>query len=516
MNAIAVKNSVTLETLYEINESSEEQIKAAFSNAREGFQQLKKTTVKERVEALKKVRDVIYENREKIVDKVILETGKSRTDALVSEAMGVLDYADWLIANAPKILADEKAHTPISLMGKKSKIYHEALGVVLIIAPWNYPFNIAMVSILTALAAGNAVVFKPSEITPLNGLIEEMMSASPLLTSSVNVVYGSGITAQRLIDQRPAKIFFTGSARTGKKILSQAANYLIPVELELGGKDQMVVFDDVNIDRTVAGCLWGAMTNAGQSCTSVERVYVQRGIYQAFVDKLKEECAKLVLNAGDDGGADIGGITADFQLDIIRKQVEDARAAGASIIAGGEMLSGELPFYLPTIIENATTDMAVMSEETFGPVITVSPFTTEQEVIDESNNTEFGLSASVWSKDLVRADRVARALEVGAVSINNVMLTEGNPALPFGGTKQSGFGRVKGVEGLRGMTQSKAILVDKQSDKLEANWYPYTRAKYKLFSQFIEALFGNKGLQKWIKFAVSGIKLESESQKPRG
>ena len=515
MNAIAVKNSVTLETLYEISESSEDLIKEAYQTAQLGFQDLKKTTVKERVEALKKVRDAIYENREAIVDKVVLETAKSRTDALVSEAMGVLDYADWLIANAPKILADEKAHTPIALLGKKSKIYHEALGVVLIIAPWNYPFNIAMVSILTALAAGNSVVFKPSEITPLNGLIEEMMSASPLFKQSVNVVYGSGLTAQRLIDQRPAKIFFTGSARTGKKILSQAANYLIPVELELGGKDQMIVFDDVNIDRTVAGCLWGAMTNAGQSCTSVERVYVQQSIYQPFVKKLKEECAKLVVNAGDDGDADIGGITADFQLEIIRKQVEEAVLAGAKIAAGGEMLSEEMPFYLPTIVEDATTDMTVMSAETFGPVLTISPFRSEQEVIDESNNTDFGLSASVWSKDLKRADRVARALEVGAVSINNVMLTEGNPALPFGGTKQSGFGRVKGAEGLLGMTQSKAILVDTQSAKIEANWYPYTRAKYQLFSQFIEALFG-KGLQKWIKFAVSGIKLESESQKPRG
>lgn len=515
MNAIAVKNSITLETLYEINETSDEQVKAIYENARKGFKNLKKTTVKERVAELKKVRDAIYDLREQIVDKVVLETGKSRTDALVSEVMGVLDYADWLIGNAPKILADQSVHTPIALMGKKSKVYHEALGVVLIIAPWNYPFNIAMVSILTALAAGNAVVFKPSELTPLNGLIESMIAASPLLQQCVNVAYGSGVTAQRLIDQRPAKIFFTGSARTGKKILSQAANYMIPVELELGGKDQMIVFDDVNMERTVAGCLWGAMTNAGQSCTSVERVYVQQGIYRQFVDKLKSEAAKLVVNSGDEGDADIGGITANFQLEIIRKQVEQAREAGADIVTGGELLAGDMPFYLPTIIENATPDMPVMSEETFGPVITVSPFTSEQEVIEQSNDTEFGLSASVWSKDLQRADRVARALEVGAVSINNVMLTEGNPALPFGGTKQSGFGRVKGAEGLLGMTQSKAILVDKQSGKIEANWYPYTRAKYKLFSQFIEALFG-KGLQKWIKFAISGIKLESESQKPRG
>lgn len=515
MNAIAVKNSITLETLYEINETSEEQVKAIYENAQEVFKSLKKTTTKERVAELRKIRDAIFDHREDIIDKVVLETGKCRTDAMVSEVMGVLDYADWVISKAPNILADKNVSTPISLMGKKSKVYHEALGTVLIIAPWNYPFNIAMVGILTALAAGNNVVFKPSEVTPLKGLIERIMKASPLLQRCVKVVYGSGITAQRLIDQRPAKIFFTGSAKTGKKILSQAANYLIPVELELGGKDPMIVFDDVNIARTVAGCLWGAMTNAGQSCTSVERVYVQQDIYQTFVSKLKEEAAKLVLNAGDEGDADIGGITAGFQLDIIRKQVDEAKNAGANIVIGGERLSDDMPFYLPTIIEAATMEMTVVSEETFGPVITISSFNSEQEVIEASNNTEFGLSASVWSKNLKRADRVARALDVGAVSINNVMLTEGNPALPFGGTKQSGFGRIKGTEGLYGMTQSKAILVDKQSTKIEANWYPYTRAKYTLFGQFIEALFG-KGFQKWIKFAISGIKLESESQKPRG
>ena len=514
MDAITVKNTLTREALYQINETSQAQVEQLFAVAQQSKKDLTKTTIRERLNELKKIRDCIFQKQESIVERVVQETGKSRTDALVSEIMGVLDYFDWLIGHGRKILGDQTAHTPFTLLGKKSKIYHEALGVVLIISPWNYPFHISMTTIAASLAAGNSVIFKPSEWTPLHGLFEDLISASALFRPCVQIVYGSGLTASRLIAQGPAKIFFTGSAKTGRKILHQAADLLIPVELELGGKDPMIVFDDVNLERTVAGCLWGAMTNAGQSCTSIEQVLVQRKIYPAFVAKLKEQASQLVINAGDLGDADIGSITTDFQLDIIRAQVAEACQAGAKLTLGGQLLGDDSQFYLPTLIEQATPHMRIMTEETFGPVVTLSPFDTEDEVIKTCNDSEFGLSASVWSQDLQRADRVARALEVGAVSINNVMLTEGNPALPFGGTKHSGFGRVKGAEGLLGMTRSKAILVDKQSAKIEANWYPYTRAKYQLFSRFIAALSG-KGLMRWIRFAIYGMKLEALAQKPR-
>lgn len=497
-----------------IIETSEAGTAELFAKARAQSQRLQQTSLAERLAAIRKVRDAIFAQQEWIVERVMAETGKCRTDALVSEVLGVLDYMDWLLAKAPKILGDEKVATPIALLGKKSRIYYEALGTVLIISPWNYPFHISMTTIVAALAAGNSVVFKPSEVTPLQGVIESLMQASPLLQDAVQVAYGSGVTAQRLIDQRPAKIFFTGSARTGKKILAQAAPHLIPVDLELGGKDAMIVFDDVNIERTVAGCLWGGFTNAGQSCTSVERVLVQRGIYDAFVETLTREAARLVVNAGDHGDADMGGITADFQYEIIAKQVQDAIDAGASLLCGGQGLGDGQNFYLPTILADVPVDQPVWQDETFGPVLVVSVFDHEEDAIALANAGPYGLSASVWSKDLVRADRVARALDVGAVSVNNVMLTEGNPNLPFGGAKQSGFGRVKGAEGLRGMARSKAVIIDKQSAKIEANWYPYTQAKYQLFRQFIGALFG-KGWQRWIRFAVSGTRLESEAQKPR-
>lgn len=495
-------------------ELSEEQAHDLFAKAARASERLRQTTIEDRLRGVQKLLDRIVERREEIADMITQETRKCRSDALVSEILGVLDNCEWLVHNAKKILADKKVPTPITLLGKKSRIWHEPLGTVLIIAPWNYPFHIGMTSILAAYVCGNAVIFKPSEITPLQGLFENLFSVDPLLEQSVFIAYGTGVTAQRLIEQKPAKIFFTGSARTGRRILAQAADKLIPVDLELGGKDQAIVFDDVNLTRAAKGVLWGALTNAGQSCSSVERIYVQDGIYDEFVQLLKTEIDKLVINAGDTGNADMGGMTVDFQLDIVRKQVEDARAKGATVLTGGDLVCEGEPFYLPTLITGVDDSMLVMQQETFGPLLPVLRFSTEEEVIQLSNASEFGLSASVWTDDKARAERVARKLVCGAVSINNVMLTEGNPWLPFGGTKASGYGRQKGAEGLLGYTRSKSVLIDANSAKIEPNWYPYTQKKYNLFSQLLDALF-RSGPWRLVKAALVGMKLEAEAKRER-
>ncbi|MBA54678.1 MAG: aldehyde dehydrogenase [Pseudomonadales bacterium] len=497
---------------------SEQDAVAVFSRARAAQRKLAQLPLEVRLQGLKKLLDYLVENRNEVIDILCRETRKCRTDALVSEVLGVLDNFEWLLKSARKILKEKKVSTPITLLGKKSRIVHEPLGTVLIIAPWNYPLHIGLTSILAAYVCGNAVVYKPSELTPMQGLFEKLFQVDPILADSVQVVYGTGISAQRLIMQKPAKVFFTGSARTGKKILAQCAELLIPVDLELGGKDQAIVFDDVHLDRAVKGVLWGALTNAGQSCSSVERIYVQDTVYKEFVERAKLEINKLVVNSGDLGNADMGGMTADFQLDIVHQQVVDAKSKGAGILTGGSTLMENELFYLPTLMTNVDNSMLVMREETFGPLVPVIPFSNEAEVIDLSNDTEFGLSASVWSSDQQRAYRVARQLECGAVSINNVMLTEGNPALPFGGTKASGYGRQKGAEGLLGYMQSKSILIDSDSNKIEPNWYPYTRAKYQLFDQLILALFSHQTWSKplnLLKAALIGMKLENLSGKDR-
>ncbi len=510
---IPVYSAITGETLYQLEEISPQDAENILALARVSAEELRLTPVTERQRAVRQVQNYIRDNRQRIVDQICEETGKTRNDALVSEIIGVLDNLEWNIKHAPRLLKDSKVSTPVSLLGKKSRIFHEPYGVILKIAPWNYPLHIALTFTMGGFLAGNAMIIKPSELTPLKSILEEIFAVSPLIKRSVQVTHGTGLTAQKLIAARPDKVFFTGSGRTGKRILQQTAELLIPAEMELGGKDQMIVFPDVNLNRTVAGALWGALTNAGQSCTSVERLYLHDDIYEEFLALLIREAEKLVVNTGDQGDADVGAITTPVQLKIIEEHVQDAICKGAKVHTGGARLGDN--FYLPTIITGITQDMTLHTAETFGPLIPVYQFNSEADVVRETNQFCYGLTASVWSKDLVRAERVARALDVGAVSINNVMMTEGNPALPFGGQKESGFGRAKGAEGLLAFTRSKSILIDKQSAVIEPNWYPFTREKYQIFDRLIEVLF-TKSPFKLLKLALIGLKLDSASKKPRG
>lgn len=468
-------------------------------------------SIAERLELMSNLKQVIIDKRDWIIDRIQEDNGKSRSDALISEVFGVLDHLQWLEKNAKKALADESIKTPIALMGKKSKIYYEPLGTILVISPWNYPFYQAIVPITAAFVAGNSVIYKPSEFTPMKGLIEELFKMAGIKDEWAQIVYGTGTLGAELIDTRPDKIFFTGSVATGKKIMAQASQYLIPVELELGGKDPMVVFEDADIERSTSGCLWGALTCTGQSCTSVEQVFIHESIYPEFKEQLLRKVKKIRQGVDKNGESDIGIMTVDSQVKIVAAHLEDALSKGAKLLHGEEWdrQSRAIP---PLVLENLTSDMLIVSEETFGPIIPLNSFSSEQDLINEINSSTFGLSASVWSADKVRCERVARAIKTGNVSINNVMLTEGNPALPFGGIKDSGIGRFKGVFGLRGFCNMKSILIDSNSNKCEVNWFPYTEKKYKSFDKMMVALFSG-GILNFIKFALTGVGLESYSDK---
>lgn len=486
---------------------------AVFSRVRQARPSLAALGVRERLVYVHRLNELVRDEREAIVTRIQQETGKSRTDALISEIFPLLEHFEFLIKHAEKALADETVPTPLAMMGKKSRVYYEPLGTILVISPWNYPFYQALTPITAALVTGNTVVYKPSELTPLEGLVESFLERAGIPDDWVQIVYGAGDVGSRLIDQRPDKIFFTGSVATGKKIMAQASQQLIPVELELGGKDPMLVFDDVNIERAVQGALWGALTNVGQSCTSVERLYVQRGIYKDFRDRLVASARQITLGVDNDGSADMGRMTSPRQVTIVSDLVNDARANGATLLCGGEW-DGKSEFIPPIIIEGSTHAMRINQEELFGPVVTIFPFDTEEEAVRLANDSAFGLSASVWTADMARADRVTRALVTGNVSVNNVMLSEGNHALPFGGVKDSGIGRYKGIHGLRGFCNQKSVLIDSNSKKIEANWYPYTKKKYTLFGALTQALFSH-GPMALVKFAVSGMTLEGYSQKAK-
>ena len=517
MEAIRIFNPITGQHLYDVAQASDDEIDAAYERARKLQPQIAAMPLEQRIEAMVRISDTLVARQEAIIDRLVAETGKTRMDALSTELFELCDLVDYYRDAAPKILADQKVHTPLVLMGKQSRITYEPLGVALVIAPWNYPLYQCFTPSLLAFLAGNAVIFKPSEVTPLKGLYEEIMEAAGFPTGAIQIIYGGKEVGARLVEQHPDKIHFTGSVRGGRQIMAAASRYLIPVDLELGGKDPAVVFDDVNLERTANGVVWAAFTNTGQSCTSIERCYVQESLYEPFVAEVVRITQKLrpshaQRDVSDPAGCDLGSMTAPFQVKVIEDQLQEAVELGAKILTGGQHEPGSLHFP-PTVVVDVNHGMKLMMEETFGPVLPIMKFKSEDEAIRLANDSPYGLSASVWSKDLERANRVARAIKTGNVSINNHMLTEGNPALPFGGVKDSGFGRYKGDWGLLTFCNIKSIIQGPNKENIEPHWYPQTRAKYELFTGLMRSFFSRP--RKWLKFAPVGLKLESQGTKDK-
>jgi acyl-CoA reductase-like NAD-dependent aldehyde dehydrogenase len=501
----------TVEANLQLENPSPAEIEYIYCSSKDAQTQIRKLTVKQRTKFIKKLRLNILKNKDQIVAEIQKDTKKSKSDALISEIFGVLDFLVFLENESVNALKDETVKTPIALMGKKSKIYRDPLGTVLIISPWNYPFYQAIVPMMISFVTGNAILYKPSEFTPLKGVVEKLLTEAGFDSKWIQIIYGDGRVGSDLISQRPDKIFFTGSVNTGKKIMELASEKLIPVELELGGKDAAIIFEDVNIKRTSAGVIWGALTNCGQSCTSVERVFIHETIYESFKKESIKLCKNIKQCIDEDGDSDIGGMTTQAQVDIVKNHLEDALLKGANLLTGDKW-DRESSMIPPLLIENISADMKLYTEETFGPIIPLYKFSDESEAIRLTNNSEFGLSASVWSADKVRAERVARRLDVGNVSINNVMLTEGNPYLPFGGTKNSGIGRFKGILGFDAFCNIKSILIDSDSSTIEVNWYPYTAKKFELFNKMTLHAF-TSGMKSFIRFALTGMSLESYSNK---
>jgi acyl-CoA reductase-like NAD-dependent aldehyde dehydrogenase len=477
--------------------------KAIIQNAKAAASAVRAIPLRDRLVTLQNLQELLFESRAEVLERIQAETRKSRFDALSSELFPLLEFLEDARKRVRKNWGIRKVHTPITLMGKRSWIQYEPYGVILVISPWNYPLYQTLGPIALSYACGNATVLKPSEHTPLRGLVEDLTTRAGFQTGSVQVVQGDGGVGAALIDAGPDKIFFTGSETTGRKIAAQAGAKLIPVDLELGGKDAMIVFDDVTLERAVQGALWGAFTHCGQSCTSVEIAYVQKQIYPQFVQRLKEVAPRLRRGVDAEGESEIGEMTTEFQRQKVIEQV------GASHAVKTQTQGALDPLW---ILEQPAERDAVLQEETFGPVLPVVAFQSEEEVIARVNASRFGLSASVWSKDLARARRVASALEVGNVSINNVMLTEANAALPFGGRKASGLGRYKGDLGLLAFAQPKSILQDRDSPKIEAHWYPYGKRKTELFDRLLLALFSGAGWTRLLRTALAGLRLESHAQ----
>ena len=476
-------NPATGEEFGRVENTSAEDVKTAVKIGREAFQNWRKTSFAERKTFIMKAREVILSEMDEIARLISDESGKPVAEALSMEIAPVLDLMQYFARNAEKLLKPRKIGIGLyGLLGRSSKIIYQPLGVVGIIPAWNYPFSIPLGEAVMSLMAGNTVVLKPSELTPFIGLkIGEIFEKAGLPENVVQVVTGAGATGAALVESAPDKIMFTGSVATGKRIAEAAAKNLTSVVLELGGKDPMIVFADANLELAANAAVWGAFCNSGQSCSSVERLYVEESAVEELTRKIVEKVKNLKQGAGSNETTDIGAMSSEKQLQIVADHVESFEKEGAKILTGGK--HHEL-FFEPTVIGNANNSMRAMQEETFGPTLPIATFKTEEEAIKLANDSEFGLTASVWTRDLTRGKRVAERIEAGTVCVNEVLYTHGIGQTPWGGFKNSGNGRTHGIEGLMELVQPQHIHVNNLAILPDAWWMPYGSNAIKTFKYF--------------------------------
>jgi succinate-semialdehyde dehydrogenase/glutarate-semialdehyde dehydrogenase len=406
--------------------------------------------------------------------------------------------------NSYRLLRDEPVpHGNLATKLKRGLLVREPYGVVGIISPWNYPFSIPATETLAALVAGNAVVLKPSEFTSLVALeLHSLLVAAGVPPNVFQVVVGDGATGAALILSPIDKLVFTGSVATGKRIATAAAERLLPAVLELGGKDPMLVLDDADVDVASSAAVWGAFMNAGQTCLSVERCYVHRSLYEPFLEACVEKTKKLRVGPGLDPATDVGPTIHEQQLQTVEAHIEDAVARGARVLVGGSRLP-ELGrnFYKPTVVADVSHKMRIMRAETFGPVLPVAPFDSDDEAILLANDSEFGLAASVWTRDRVRGEKLARQIEAGTVMVNDVISYFGISEAPHGGVKSSGIGRSHGRFGLEEMVRLKYLDVDLAPRIKKVWWYGYSAQFARQMEGFLDTQFARR-LEARIRGAV--------------
>jgi len=473
---IASVNPATGEVLRGFECAGEDAVCAAVSRARAAQEAWAAIGVRKRIEVLREFQRRVHERKSELAEAITREAGKPVAEALTTEVLVVLDATRFLIDNAYRLLRDEPLpHGNLATKLKSGRLVREPYGVVGIISPWNYPFSIPATETMAALVAGNAVVLKPSEFTSLVALeLKSLLHSAGVPEDIFQVVVGNGTTGAALIHSQIDKLVFTGSVATGKHIAAAAAERLLPVVLELGGKDPMLVLDDADVDAASSAAVWGAFVNAGQTCLSVERCYVHRSVYEPFLKACVEKTKKLTVTDGLDHNSDVGPLIHQGQLKLVEEHVEDAKARGARVLAGGlRFPEVGANFYHPTVLADVTHEMRIMREETFGPVLPVMAFDSDDEAVRLANDSEFGLAASVFTRDSARGERLARRIQAGTVMVNDVVSCFGISEAPHGGVKSSGLGRAHGRFGLDEMVRLKYVDVDLIPGIKKVWWYGY-------------------------------------------
>jgi aldehyde dehydrogenase (NAD+) len=466
-----------------------EDVDAAVARARTAATEWGALSYADREAELARFRAGLAEACDELADLIHRENGKPKVDA-ITEVFMALSHLQHAAHRAEKALRPHKVSSGLMANFKATVSYHP-LGVIGVIGPWNYPIFTPMGSIAYALAAGNAVVFKPSELTPLIGAkIGEIAARTIAVPNVLQVVTGAGATGAALARAAVDKIAFTGSSATGKKVMAAAAERLTPVLMELGGKDPMIVAEDADVAKAAEAAVFGALTNAGQACISVERVYVHEAIYDRFVDKVVEE-VRGVKVGGDDGH--LGAMTSPQQVGIVKDHLEEAVAKGAKVLTGGpNAISGN--FIQPTVLVDVTPEMKVMKDETFGPVIPIVKVKSTEEAVRAANQTRYGLGSAVFGGKGAR--EIADRIRAGMTAVNSVMAFAAITSLPFGGIGESGFGRIHGDDGIKEFTRTKATAEQAFSLPLNLLSFRLPKGTYDRIRGMIRTLYGDSPVAK--------------------
>jgi acyl-CoA reductase-like NAD-dependent aldehyde dehydrogenase len=490
---IGVENPATGELITTVPRLGEAELREIADRARSAQPDWEQAGFETRGRVLRRAQKWMVDNAERVIDVVCSESGKTAEDALGTDYGYTVAALGFWAKQAPKYLADEAVpswNNPF-VAGKKLLIRYAPVGVVGVIGPWNYPITNSFGDCIPALAAGNTVILKPSEETPLSSLLmEEMLRECGIPDGVFQVATGDGSTGAALIGQVDC-IMFTGSTETGKKVMKAAADRLIPCYLELGGKDPMIVCADADLDRAANAAAYYSMNNGGQVCISVERCYVEAPVYDEFVQKVTDTVRKLRQGApGEIGSVDVGAVTFPPQLDIIEDHVQDAVNKGAKVLVGGHGRREAGRFYEPTVLVDVDHSMKIMREETFGPTLPIMKVSDADEAVRLANDSPYGLQASVWTRDVDRGEALARRVQAGAVCVNDAQVNYLALNLPMGGWKTSGLGTRHGAAGIRKYAKVQSLLVTRLAPKRDLHMFPYTRFRSRLIGGLVKFFYG--------------------------
>ena len=493
LNALASIDPATGETLGYVEATPVSTLPDVVWRARTAQNAWSRLPVNKRCAYLEKLRDAIMSSRTELAEAVVRESGKPRVEALFADIFVAVDSATYFADKTARVLrAKRLSHHSTAALAKSGYLSYEPLGVIGMISSWNYPLAIPVSQIVPALAAGNAVVCKTSEFTPRCGtLIAKLFATAGFPQDLLTIVQGGGDVGQALIDASPDKLIFTGSVATGRRVAEACARHLIPTVLELGGKDVMLVLAGANLEAASSAAVWGAYTNCGQVCLSVERLFVEESAAEKFISLCVDKTKKLRTGAGSDPSTDVGPLIRPQHVQRMRDLLADARRRGAKIQCGGEARPDlGANFFEPTVITGVDSTMRLFQEETFGPILGIQVVKSADEAVAHADASPFALAASVWTGNAARGKSIAAQLRAGAVMINDAISYFAIAEAPHGGCKHSGWGRTHGEAGLLEMVQTKYVDIDHLPRREKPWWYRYGVDLERAADAFLQFEFG--------------------------